>query len=404
MDGFIPNRHLLYVDDEPGLLSAFTSLMRKTKYDVTVLQESEKIEEVLHDKGPFAVVFSDQRMPGLDGVGVLGAVARIHPGSIRVLVTGYSDQSDTQRAINIGGISHYINKPWEDEKLVALATQMVEKYNLLEENKFLTEGLKTANRELQTLLDGTVAGIVRLLGDLVGYINEEAAAKTMRIRALGMANLAVLGSLTAKEKWEITCALDLCHLGIAGIPLWIQLSLSKAGLGAIERFPSAANHNLLAAGLLKDIPGFEQVARIISLQEKNFDGSGSPENESVKAMDLPLGARLLHILLGLEREITTNFTTRELLKRMVHLPKLYDVHLVTSLLAYQEMLKTSGKVALVAPVDLKPGMIIVDDVLTRDKVNILRSGSLVTETALRFLKVWICLDRIAGRVKVRLHI
>ena len=130
MINFVENRKVLYLDDEAELLNAFTDLMRKEKIQVYTLQDSRNIKETLENDGPFAVVLSDQRMPVYDGVKVLETVQQIFPDTIRILITGYSDQKDTIRAINIGGITSYISKPWDDDDVKKQIWNWVSQYNL----------------------------------------------------------------------------------------------------------------------------------------------------------------------------------------------------------------------------------------------------------------------------------
>ena len=104
MAEFAENRKVLYVDDEENLLFSFRSLVRNQKAEVYTLSDSTMIEEFLGSNGPFAVVFSDQRMPGKDGVAVLREVASVSPDTMRVLVTGYADMEAVKGAINDGGI------------------------------------------------------------------------------------------------------------------------------------------------------------------------------------------------------------------------------------------------------------------------------------------------------------
>ncbi len=143
MNHFVHNRKILYVDDEANLLSSFRALMRKEEVETYLLQDSTKIDEMLQKNGPFAVVLSDQRMPGLTGSEVLQKVAQENSDTLRVLVTGYSDFTEMIQAINNGGISHYISKPWKDDELKRVINNLVERYNLAVENKYLVSELKS---------------------------------------------------------------------------------------------------------------------------------------------------------------------------------------------------------------------------------------------------------------------
>ncbi len=403
MEAYQRNNRILYVDDEGALLSAFTALLRKEPVEITTLQDSTKIEQILTEKGPFAAVFSDQRMPGLDGVGVLEAVAKAHPASIRVMITGFADHNDTLRAINIGGITSYIAKPWDDGHLKALVRESVHRYNLAGENTYLLGALKLANDSLKEALDGTVTGTVRLLGDMVQTLNPDAGMRATRVRQLGRALLEMMPEVEEQERREITLALDLAFLGIAALPPWIQVSLNKQGFSSLERFPVARTHHLIASGLVKEIPGFENVARILRLLGKNYDGSGDPTDEFAAGEKLPLGSRMLHILVELERKTTEKFRGREMLEWMLRQPAMFDTALINRMLKRPEGQAGEASTSDVGIDGLKPGMVLLEDVMNSENQCLMRAGTAVTVMSINILKQWHARDPLPAKIRVRVQ-
>lgn len=331
MSAYTPNEKILYVDDEQSMLLCFDVLMRSENIQARTLADSQQIERVLVDEGPFAVVLSDQHMPVVDGASVLKRVAQFHPQTIRILVTGYASPEDTIRAINIAKISRYIVKPWRDEELVTLIQEEVHAHNLDAENRFLLSQVQQVNAELKDLVDGSLVGTVRILSDLLANISPEAMAQVDRVRRMGKATLTSLSDLTDLMRWEIERALDLFNLGIAVLPEWTQAVFKKEGLRALQGSQLTRQH-LLAASLLENIPRFEGVARIIRLQERNFDGSGGPTEDPCRGQDIPLGARLLHILLDLDRSTVGKDGAHRVIARMCNQPQKYDVQLIRRLL------------------------------------------------------------------------
>lgn len=362
--------------------------MRRERVTTMTLQDSRQVEEVLRLEGPFAAVFSDQRMPGLDGVGVLETVGRMYPQTIRILVTGYADYNDTIRAINSGGISHFIAKPWKDDELRRLVQDTIQRYNLGEENKFLLGQLQRANSELAELLDGTVAGTVRILSDILSNTSPAAAAQVERIRRLGGKFLEMVPNLSAAERWEILRAFDLFNLGIVLMPPAMFGSLSKVDAGQFAKFSLLKNHYILAANLLRDIPRFEGVARIIQFSAKHFDGSGEPSSEQVKGKDIPLGARLLHILIDLDRTVSEKGQGRAVLERMRQMAGRYDVELVELMLGLRQASGSSSEERVMALHELRPGMVILEDIVTENGQFLMKAGYTLTETAIKILVQW----------------
>ncbi len=401
MNGYATNTKVLYVDDETALLSAFTSLFRREGLQIHTLADSTSIDRSLEQDGPFALVVSDQRMPGLDGVGTLERVRLKSPDTIRVMLTGFADQDDTVRAINTAEISRYIAKPWDDTQLRQIVHECVDSYNLAGENHYLSHELALRNASLEELLEGTVGETIQLLSHLISYINIHAANQTDRVRTLGNAVLNLSHTITAEERWDIQRALELFNLGIAVLPPWIQVTLNKEGLWSLARFPVALNHHLMAYDLLKDIPRFDRVARIIQLSHKDFDGGGEPVSIVIKGHDLPLGARLLRILIDLDSLSTEHFRGRDMLQKMVHQGKKYDTELISLMLGLESTLRGSHAEKRASIQELEEGMILVEDMVTLRGHVMIRAGSTLTKPVLKILSQTRQYDPIKEPILVR---
>jgi response regulator RpfG family c-di-GMP phosphodiesterase len=404
MNAFPVNTRVLYVDDETSLLSAFSSLFRREGLEIHTLSDSTAIDTMLREHGPFAVVVSDQRMPGLDGVGTLERVRRQSPDTIRVMLTGYADQDDTVRAINTAGVSRYIAKPWDDTLLKHTVHDCIHSFNMVAENRQLTSELAIRNTALEEILEGTVGQTVQLLSHLSNYINMHAARQTERVRTLGTAILKVSRDVSVEELWDIHRALELFNLGIAVLPPWIQVTLVKEGLWSLARFPVAQNHQLLAYDLLKDIPRFERVARIIQLSQKNFDGSGEPTSVALQGQDLPLGSRLLHILIDLDSLSTEHHRGRTMLQKMQTQKQKYDTGLIALMLGQESAMRVSNAKKSVGLDALEEGMILMDDLVTVRGRVMIRAGSEITKPVLRILSQTRQYDPIKEPVTVRVNV
>ncbi len=299
---------------------------------IYTLTDSSVIDDFLKKNGPFAVVLSDQIMQCKDGVEVLREVMRTSPETMRVLVTGYPDLDAVKGAINQGGITHFISKPWNDDEVKSLINDLIKGYNASVERLSLLSDLAVKNEVLQLSLQGTASGIVTLLSNMIGAVGKDVASQNFRIKKLGEAILRMLPELSEKESWEISRALDLFNLGLALLPPFVQLRIINEGMDVIREIPTAENHHLNAAQMLSGIPEFEGVANIILLMRKDFDGHGVPQSNKTKGKDIPVGSRILRILLDLEEQSSELLHGRDLLERMMKKPGVYDTGLVSKLL------------------------------------------------------------------------
>jgi response regulator RpfG family c-di-GMP phosphodiesterase len=86
-------------------------------------------------------------MPEVTGVEFLKMVVEKYPNTKRILLTGYSDQNDTVNAINIGKISKFVNKPWEETKLNAIFQELYAQYLEEIETKEKADKLENVAKE-----------------------------------------------------------------------------------------------------------------------------------------------------------------------------------------------------------------------------------------------------------------
>ena len=141
---------LLFVDDEPSILSSLRRLFRPHGYRILVAESGQAGLDTLATES-VDLVISDMRMPEMDGAHFLKEVRTRWPGIVRILLTGYADISSTIAAINEGEIYRYISKPWDDAEIVLIVREALERQRLLNENQRLTELTQAQNDALKTL-------------------------------------------------------------------------------------------------------------------------------------------------------------------------------------------------------------------------------------------------------------
>ncbi len=149
---------VLVVDDEPENLQAFLLNFRDS-FTVHTAESGPEALRMLAER-EYAVLLSDQRMPGMSGVELLERTVDSYPDLVRVVVTGYTDNESLIQAINQGRIYHYVTKPWNHQELGVTLRRAIERYAMAAHNRQLIADLrrskqdierklKQANRELQ---------------------------------------------------------------------------------------------------------------------------------------------------------------------------------------------------------------------------------------------------------------
>jgi len=107
---------LLLVDDEENILNALMRMLRRDGYRILTATNAQDALDIL-GRNEVQVVISDQRMPGISGTELLAQVKEMHPETVRMVLSGYTDLTAVTSAINEGAIYKFLTKPWDDEEL-----------------------------------------------------------------------------------------------------------------------------------------------------------------------------------------------------------------------------------------------------------------------------------------------
>jgi response regulator RpfG family c-di-GMP phosphodiesterase len=145
-------RTILMVDDEESILSSLKRLFRRDGYRILTANSGMQGLEILAGN-TVDVIISDQRMPNMTGVEFLRQVKQLHPETVRIVLSGYTELNSITEAINEGAIYKFLTKPWDDEQLRLNVQEAFQHKALADENRRLAIELGNANRRLQQLLE-----------------------------------------------------------------------------------------------------------------------------------------------------------------------------------------------------------------------------------------------------------
>lgn len=142
---------VLFVDDEENILKALRRLFRREPWENRFAVSGAEALALGDAEGPFDVVVTDQRMPGMTGVELLREVRRRWPAALRLILSGYTDVQSILDAVNEGAIYKFLTKPWEDEVLRGAVRDAVEGIRLRRENERLQETVRGQRDELEAI-------------------------------------------------------------------------------------------------------------------------------------------------------------------------------------------------------------------------------------------------------------
>ncbi len=353
-----PSETVLLVDDEPRLLAGLKRQLRKGFQIDTAVGPEEGLR-ALRERGPYAVIVSDMRMPGMNGVEFLSVARKVSPHSVRLMLTGDADQQTATAAINQGSIFRFLNKPCSPETLSATLTEAIHQYRL-----------EMAEKEL---LEQTLRGSVKVLTDVLSLVNPTAFGRAGRVRRLVRK---LLAQHPVDKRWQIELAAMLSQLGCVAIPeQTLQRAFNCEDLMPAER-DMLREHPETARNLLAHIPRMEPVAEIVAYQQVRFDGKDAPP-KTPHGRSLPIGARMLKIVLDYDTLHTQGLDADEALAVMRGRTGCYDPELL------EDFAKVAGatsqrRIERLPVAQLGPHMTLAEDVRLANGTVLLARGQEVS--------------------------
>lgn len=350
---------VLCTDDEQAVLNALARSLRSRYELTTALGAKEALQALEEADEPYAVLMADLRMPGMDGIELLQRVRASHPGTVRVLLTGYADLEHATAAINEGHVFRLLFKPASQAELTATLDAAVEQHRL-----------RTAEREL---LEQTLRGSVEALVSALAIASPTTFARASRVKELAGRLARAMGE---EEPWAVELASMLSRIGAVGLPervsekLAAGTPLSEDDERELDQLPR------LAEGVLSHIPRLELVRSIVRYHRKDFAGGGVPA-DGVAGEAIPLGARLVRVAEDLDHLESAGLGLADALVVMRKRAGRYD----PAVLDAAEGLSSGPEhdVLAVRVGELAVGMVLAGDLVDVAGVLVVGRGTTVTE-------------------------
>jgi response regulator RpfG family c-di-GMP phosphodiesterase len=404
---------ILCVDDEPNILASLRRLFRGQGYEVQTRESGQAGLELLESER-FDLVISDMRMPEMDGVEFLEQVRQRWPDTLRLLLTGHADVRLILDAINRGEIYRYITKPWDENDILLMVRHAFERKALEREKQrleALTQHQNELLRELNANLEAKVTArtvelkkvhdellgsheklkrnfitSIKVFSNIIEMRENRMAGHSRRVADLAR-RIAGRLELDARETQQIFIAALLHNLGKVGFSdEMIDMPLSMMNgerLGAYRSYPARGEQ------LMMPLDDLREAAAIVRAHQERFDGEGFPDG--LAGLEIPLGARILalasdydNLQIGImsQRQLRPDQAAALIVESS---GKRYDPSVVT---AFQETI--SGRVAVDTSkdlarsvVELRPGMRMARDLVTRDGALLLSADHVLSERMIR---------------------
>ena len=367
-------QRILFVDDEPNVLSGFIRLFSKD-YEVQTAPSGAEALATITRSGPFAVVLSDMRMPKMTGTELLARVRQLAPDTVRMVLTGETDIGSAMRAVNEGAIFRFLLKPCAEPALRGALDAGLKQY-----------ALQHAER---TLLEQTLRGTIKVLSDVLSLVNPAAFGRSVRIQRYVRH---IAAKLALQDKWQFEVAAMLSQIGCVTLP-----PRTLEALYAGEALPESEQqrylmHASVAHDLLVHIPRLEPIASMICRQHEPFSGELGDD-------PIALGAQILKVSLAFDQRVGRGETPQAAATVLLARPGEYNPRIVHALVdvRFDAM---AHHPAVVSIGRLEPGMIIDEDVRTHAGLLLVGRGQETTYPLLLRLRNFHHHGTIADEVRV----
>lgn len=290
---------VLIVDDETMITQTLETLIEMMlDYEVHTYNDPEELlASDFLDSTPIDLVVSDFMMPKKNGIEVLAAILEKQPQAVPILLTGYADKENAIKSINEVGLYYYLEKPWDNQELVTVIKNGVEKKHLEDEVQKNMIIIQKRNDEITRLYDllrkdfnhemNNVVSVVVALANLIEAKDAYTDGHTRRVSDLCVA-LGKRAGIEGDALRVLEMSAIVHDIGKVGTPDQI---LNKPGRLTKLEFETMMSHPELGAKILRPLTALEGCVDPVLHHHEKLDGSGYPEG--LKGDKISLHSRIV---------------------------------------------------------------------------------------------------------------
>ena len=367
---------ILCVDDEQNVLDSFRRLLRK-EYDLNIATSGADGLKLMEQNGPYAVVVSDFKMPGMNGVEFLSKAMDLDSDTVRVMLTGQAEENTAAKAINDGKIFRFLYKPIASSEFVSCLTDAIRQYNLIRAEK--------------DILEKTLKGSIEMMTDILSLSNPLAFSRATRVQEYARQVGEAFG---LEDVWQLEVASMLAHLGYITIPLKTLEKRIEGRLLEPQEHQMFEDLPVVTQKLIGHIPRLENILEIIirAQQQSSF--------ETISLSDtVAVSAAILRTVMRFDEMIEKGYGKMEGIKELMLTPSRYN-QMVLDQLKSIEIRDLSVKTRRVSINQIRVGMVLNESIKTTEGLTVAPKGFIVNDLIRQLLKNLKLQDTIPEYVEV----
>jgi two-component system, LuxR family, response regulator FixJ len=157
----MPKGKVYVIDDDEAMRDSLQFLLGSADFDVTLFESAQAFLDKFGGLD-FGCVVSDVRMPGIDGIELLGRLKSLQCRFPVIIMTGHGDVPLAVEAMKLGAVD-FLEKPFDDDLLIGMVDSGLKRAEPEAKNEAVTreiaERVTTLSPRERQVMDGLVAGL-----------------------------------------------------------------------------------------------------------------------------------------------------------------------------------------------------------------------------------------------------
>ncbi len=295
------SRTIMIVDDEMMITNTLSNLVKLfLKHQVIAYNNPvEALDSAQLHNGEVDLVISDFMMPGMNGLEFLKRAKEKSPNLITVMLTGYADKENAIRSINEVGLYYYIEKPWDNNALIKIVQNGLEKKEMKETLQKNYDEIKKSHYEIQRLYEllqkdfhaeqESARSLIVSLANVIEAKDAYTEGHTRRVGSLSRTIGERMGM--SKEQLNILEIAGVIHdIGKVGVS---ETIINKPGKLTLDEFDTMKSHTIIGETILKPLGSLRECLDPVRHHHEKLDGSGYPDG--LKDEEISVFARILAV-------------------------------------------------------------------------------------------------------------
>lgn len=294
----------LVVDDDPQVRDALVRVVQSQGLACLSADSGDAALAVLAEHGEVAILISDIRMEGMDGMALLEEVRRRYPDTAVIMLSAVDDVQIAVDCLKKGALD-YIAKPMTLGEVQVRVAKALEKRELTLQNRYYQKHLEQEVRRQRARIQELFLEGAQTLAHALEAKDAYTRGHSKRVREYAVRTAVLLG-YTGEFLDDIRLGAELHDIGKIGTR---ESVLNKPGPLTPDEFRHITEHTVLGerilAPLARDRP---VVLRIARSHHERLDGTGFPDGLAGEA--IPVEARIVAVVDAFDA-MTTNRAYRE---------------------------------------------------------------------------------------------